>query len=253
MSFNHNYNRGMQITPVVRDLLIINILFFVATQFSSQLNELLALYYPSSSRFKGFQVVTHFFMHANPMHLFFNMLGLYSLGVMLEMVWGGKRFLTFYFICAFGAAAVHLGVAYWQFAQMESLMLNFTSTQDISTALQFYAKAGYELNTENPLFIQNQMEEILLMQKNIPMVGASGAIYGLMAAIWYLFPETAFYMYFIPVPIKARYLVPVIIASDFYFGFSNFGGDNVAHFAHIGGAFVGLATLFFWYKNTITK
>jgi membrane associated rhomboid family serine protease len=243
----------MQITPVVRDLLIINILFFVATQFSSQLNELLALYYPSSSRFKGFQVVTHFFMHANVGHLFFNMLGLYSLGVMLEMVWGGKRFLTYYFICAFGAAAVHLGVAYWQFAQMESLMANFANTQDIATALQFYAKTGFELNTENPLFIQNQMDEIFLLQKNIPMVGASGAIYGLMAAIWYLFPETAFYMYFIPVPIKARYLVPLVIASDFYFGFSNFGGDNVAHFAHIGGAFVGLATLFFWYKNSMTK
>ncbi len=243
----------MQITPVVRDLLIINILFFVATRFSPQLNEWLALYYPSSNHFKGFQLATHFFMHADIMHLFFNMLGLYSIGIMLEMTWGGKRFLTYYLICAFGAAVVHLGVAYWQFANLENLMISFASTQDISTALQFYAKSGYQLNTENPLFIQNQMEEILLMQKNIPMVGASGAIYGLLAAVWYLFPETAFYMYFIPIPIKAKYLVPIIIAIDFYSGFSNFGGDNVAHFAHIGGAFVGLATLFFWYKNSMTR
>ena len=159
MSFNHNYNRGMQITPVVRDLLIINILFFVATQFSSQLSEWLALYYPSSSHFKGFQLATHFFMHANLMHLFFNMFGLYSIGIMLEMTWGGKRFLTYYLICAFGAAAVHLGVAYWQFANLENLMNTFTSSQDISTALQFYTKTGYELNTENPLLIQNQMKK----------------------------------------------------------------------------------------------
>jgi rhomboid-like protein len=74
-----------------------------------------------------------------------------------------------------------------------------------------------------------------------------------MAAIWYLFPETSFYIYFIPVPIPAKYLVPVIIASDFYFGFSRFGGDNVAHFAHIGGAFVGLATLILWYKKSMIK
>lgn len=253
MSFNHNYNRGMQLTPVVRDLLIINILFFIGTQFSEQVKDMLALYYPASDKFRPFQIVTHFFMHANIMHLAFNMIGLYSIGMMLEMVWGGKRFLTYYFICALGAAAVHLGMAYWEFSQLQALVDSYNSSPLIDTAIEFYKRTGYELNTEEPLIIKEQMIEILRRTSDVPMVGASGAIYGLTAAIWYMFPDTAFYIYFIPVPIKAKYLVPGILFLDLFLGFSRFGGDNVAHFAHIGGAFVGLIVLFFWYKKSILK
>ncbi|MFZ4544395.1 MAG: rhomboid family intramembrane serine protease [Saprospiraceae bacterium] len=252
MSFN-NYNRGMQITPVVRDLLIINILFFIGTQFSDTVSSMLALYYPSSENFRTYQLVTHFFMHANLMHLAFNMIGLYSIGMMLEMVWGGKRFLTYYFICAFGAAAVHLGMTYWEFFQLESLMKTYIAQPDLDAAITFFKRTGFELNSEDSSVIQAQMSEIIKRRADIPMVGASGALYGLLAAVWYMFPETAFFIYFIPVPIKAKYLVPVILVLDLFMGFSRFGGDNVAHFAHIGGAVVGLIVLLLWYKKSIVR
>jgi membrane associated rhomboid family serine protease len=221
-NFNHYNNRGTQITPVVRDLLIINILFFVGTSFSDDVAMKLALYYPTSSNFRPFQFATHFFMHANLFHLFMNMIGLYSLGVMLEMVWGGKRFLAYYFMCAFGASLAHLAMIYFGFDAASKMI-------DPAVAAELGMRS----------------------QIDIPMVGASGAIYGLLAAIWYLFPDVAFYVYFIPVPIKAKYLVPVLILSDLFFGFSRFGGDNVAHFAHVGGAFVGLIILVTWYKKSM--
>jgi membrane associated rhomboid family serine protease len=253
MSFNHNYNTGRQITPVVRDLLIINVLFFVGTQFSEQVSSALSLYYPTSEYFKPYQLATHFFMHANIMHIAFNMLGLYSIGTMLEMVWGGKRFLMYYFICAMGAAAVHFIASYWQFSNYEALANSYLAHPDIDAAIKFYKETGYILNVETPEMIQSQMFEIIEKQKNIPMVGASGAIYGLLAAVWFLFPDASFYVYFIPIPVKAKYLIPVILAGDLFLGFSRFGGDNVAHFAHIGGALVGGIVLFFWYKKSITR
>lgn len=224
-NFNHYNNRGAQFTPVVRDLLIINILFFVGTSFSDEVFRKLALYYPASSFFRPYQFATHFFMHGNLFHLFMNMLGLYSLGVMLEMVWGGKKFLTYYFICALGASFAHIAMIYF--------------TVD-STGIE-----TFDPTIASTLGMRSEFD--------IPVVGASGAIYGLLAAIWYLFPEISFYIYFIPVPIKARYLVPVLLLSDLFFGFSRFGGDNVAHFAHVGGALVGLVILLFWYKKSMFK
>lgn len=224
-NFNHYNNRGAQITPVVRDLLIINILFFIGTSFSDDVARKLALYYPTSVYFRPYQFATHFFMHANLFHLFMNMLGLYSLGVMLEMVWGGQRFLAYYFICAFGASFAHLAMTYF------GVGLGEAGAIDPAVA----AELG------------------LRSQIDIPMVGASGAIYGLLAAIWFLYPEVSFFIYFIPFPIKARYLVPLLLLSDLFFGFSRFGGDNVAHFAHIGGALVGFIVLMFWYKKSMIK
>jgi membrane associated rhomboid family serine protease len=253
MSFNHNYNTGRQITPVVRDLLIINVLFFVGTQFSENVSNSLALHYFTSDYFKSWQFATHFFMHANLMHIAFNMLGLYSIGVMLEMVWGGKRFLAYYFMCAFGAAFVHMGMAYWEFSQYEALAKGFALAPDMDAAIRFYENTGYILNVQDPEMIQTQMYEIIRKQKDIPMVGASGAIYGLLSAVWWLFPETSFYLMFIPFPVKAKYMIPLLLASDFFLGFSRFGGDNTAHFAHIGGALIGGIVLFFWYKKSLIK
>ena len=243
----------MQITPVVRDLLIINILFFIGTRFSDSVSSMLALYYPSSENFRPFQLVTHFFMHANFMHIAFNMIGLYSIGMMLEMVWGGRRFLTYYFICAIGAAVVHLGMTYWEFSQLEALMNSYIADPVSETAVSFFKRTGYELSALDPGIVQEQMAEILKRRADVPMVGASGALYGLLAAVWFLFPDTAFFIYFIPIPIKAKYLVPFILVLDMFLGFSRFGGDNVAHFAHIGGAVVGLAVLLIWYKKTILR
>jgi membrane associated rhomboid family serine protease len=173
--------------------------------------------------------------------------------MMLEMVWGGKRFLTYYFICAIGAAVVHLGMTYWEFSQLEALMNSYVADPVFDTAASFFKRTGDNLAVTDPVFIQEQMHEIITRRADVPMVGASGALYGLLAAVWFMFPDTAFFIYFIPIPIKAKYLVPVVLLLDMFLGFSRFGGDNVAHFAHIGGAVVGLIVLLLWYKKSIVR
>ncbi|MEY4904161.1 MAG: hypothetical protein RLZZ292_1976 [Bacteroidota bacterium] len=201
------------------------------------------------------------------MHIFFNMLGLISLGSMLEAVWGPKRFLQFYLICALGAAAVHLGMQYWEYSQLQKLIDALATSHSGDYYQQFLTKMskdGYEISSAMNYAGQTfgeqdtkdaieQMHRFMEAKSNIPTVGASGAIYGLLAGIWYLFPEIEFYMYFIPIPVKARYMVPLLLASDLFFGFSRFSNDNVAHFAHVGGAMVGFLILVFWYGKSMGR
>jgi membrane associated rhomboid family serine protease len=259
-------NFRLNITPVCKQLLIINVICFIGTQCNDLLN-LFALYYPTSPNFKPFQLVTHFFMHGSVMHIFFNMLGLISLGSMLEAVWGPKRFLQFYLICALGAAAVHLGMQYWEYSQLQKLIDALATSHSGDYYQQFLTKMskdGYEISSAMNYAGQTfgeqdtkdaieQMHRFMEAKSNIPTVGASGAIYGLLAGIWYLFPEIEFYMYFIPIPVKARYMVPLLLASDLFFGFSRFSNDNVAHFAHVGGAMVGFLILVFWYGKSMGR
>jgi membrane associated rhomboid family serine protease len=267
MSFNHNYNVGRQITPVVRDLLIINVLFYIGTSFNQAIANALSLYYVGSTSFQPYQLVSHFFMHGNVMHLVFNMFGLFSIGVMLEMVWGGRRFLTYYLLCALGAAMVHMIFAYWEYHQIEAALTAYNAAPDTDTLNELlkYIYGGVMQSNDLPPDLLEQMStlpqeniveqvtNVIEMKKNVPMVGASGAIYGLLSAVWWLFPEATFFVYFIPVPVKAKYLIPVILFSDLFMGFSRFGGDNVAHFAHLGGALIGAIILFFWYNKSITR
>jgi membrane associated rhomboid family serine protease len=267
MSFNHNYGGGRQITPVVRDLLIINVLFFIGTSFNQPIANALSLYNADSALFRPYQLVTHFFMHGNVRHLVFNALGLFSIGVTIEMVWGGRRFLTYFLLCGLGAALIHLLMAFWESYQIESALAAYNATPDTDTLYKVleYCYRGV-LKTKNiPVEILDQMSaipkesvieqvsKIIEMKKNIPMVGASGAIYGLFIAGFWLFPESAISMLFIPFPIKVKYIVPIMLFSDLYMGFNHFPGDNVAHFAHLGGALIGAIILFFWYNKSITR
>lgn len=194
--------------PVVKNLLIINVLFFIATQTISSpfvlsgipvgLTGILALWPVHSPFFRPYQLFTHMFVHANFMHILYNMLfGLWMFGRILENVWGPKRFLFFYLACGLGAAICHLAVQY--FTQSEA-----------------------------------------------PAVGASGAIMGLFAAFAYLFPNTKISLYFF-IPIKAKWVVVGLIAIDLFYGVN--GGDNVAHFAHLGGAVTGFIIVLIWNKT----
>ncbi len=239
-------------TDTVKQLLIINVLFFVGSYFVPQANELLALHYFESDGFKLWQPITHMFMHGSLMHIFFNMFALISFGSALEHFWGAKKFLFFYFSCGIGAALVHSGVNYYHFHDAQNLLLqNGVSMADIQTLLN---GGSININASDTVLLQNyvnKMDEAF----NSQAVGASGAIYGLLVAFAFMFPNAELAMLFIPVPIKAKYFVPVIVLLDLFSGvtgYSIFGG-GIAHFAHVGGALFGFIMMWYWKKNQFTN
>ena len=222
------------ITPVVKNLLIINVIFFFATWLFQQqgiaLERYLAVFYFNSPYFNVWQPITYMFMHGNMMHIFFNMFALYSFGSILEAHWGGKRFINFYLITGLGALALQ-----WAVQAFEVYQLTGSSINDLAT-----------------LTVQNESDLRTLQQIYFgPMVGASGAIFGLLVAFAMLYPNLEMYIMFIPVPVKAKYIIPVYIVIELSLGVAKIQGDSVAHFAHLGGALIGFILVKIWRnKNT---
>ncbi len=221
------------ITPVVKNLLIINVIFFFATWLFQQqgiaIQEYLAVFYFNSPYFKIWQPITYMFMHGSIAHIFFNMFALYSFGSILEAHWGGKRFINFYLITGLGALALQWGVQ----------------------AFEVYQLTGSSINDLATLTVQNESDLRTLQQIYFgPMVGASGAIFGLLVAFGMLYPNLEMYIMFIPVPVKAKFIVPVYIVLELVLGFSKIQGDSVAHFAHLGGALIGFILVKIWRNKT---
>ena len=257
----------MNITPVVKQLLIINIIFFIGSLIVGEpARYLLSLFNPGSDHFQIWQLITHMFMHGNVMHIFFNMFALFSFGSALEQFWGGKKFIFFYISCGLGAALLQLGVNYFEIhnalqgaADLELtdktlhqiLNINFSTGSQFLQELETILQGVGKVNLANETNIKSLIDAAVLTQT--PMVGASGAIYGLLVAFAFMFPNAELMMMFIPVPIKAKYFVPGILLVDLFLGVSGksiFGGSGgVAHFAHIGGAIVGLLMMWYWKKN----
>ncbi len=225
----------MSITGVVKHLLIINVLMFLAGIVFK--GDALALYYPGSEAFRPYQLVTHFFMHANLMHIFFNMFALVMFGSMLEMVWGPKRLLFYYLFCAFGAAALHMFVNY--------LEINHLTAEMSPDAVALVRQEGWEILQSGKNYVDPLMSQLNL-QYNTPVVGASGAIFGLLLAFGMLFPNQELMLIFFPVPIKAKYFIPVLMLIELFLGVRQFSWDNVAHFAHLGGALFGFLLILYW-------
>jgi len=218
MAFDNYGNRFQRTTPAVLNLIIINALVFIAQKVFGGIDgpatDLFALHHYRSEYFRPYQVVTHMFMHASWLHLLFNMYALWMFGTIVERVWGPKRFMIFYFICGLGAAMAQLA-AY---------------------AFAYRIADNTVLSTEQYTLIQE-------VWRQTATVGASGAIMGVLAAFGYLFPNTPMMIIPIPVPVKAKWVVLGIIAIDVFSGIS--GGDDVAHFAHVGGALTGFLIVFF--------
>lgn len=253
-----------QITDVVKHLLFLNIIMFLI-DLTFQTN-MLALYYPYSDKFMPVQIVTHFFMHANFMHLFFNMFALVMFGSALEMYWGPKRFLSYYLVCAFGAAILHTGYSYIEISHLESLMeafkaqpvyenfwafFNATPLPGISGNEAIFQELSREVRNGNATVIAqsyDEMQEYLNNKMNIPVVGASGAIYGLLLGFGMKFPNAELMLLFLPVPIKAKYFIPILMLGELILGVNNFSWDNIAHFAHLGGALAGFLMIMYWRK-----
>ncbi|MBE9575131.1 rhomboid family intramembrane serine protease [Flavobacterium proteolyticum] len=239
-------------TDTVKQLLIINVLFFIGSFVVPQANGLLALHYFENDSFKFWQPISYMFMHGSLMHIFFNMFALISFGSALEHFWGAKKFLFFYFSCGLGAALIHSGVNYYHFHDAQNMLLqNGISVADIKTLLN---GGSVNINVADTTLIQNYVNQMGDVY-NTPAVGASGAIYGLLVAFAFMFPNAELMMMFIPVPIKAKYFVPVIVLLDLFSGvtgYSIFGG-NIAHFAHVGGALIGFIMMWYWKKNQFNQ
>ncbi|MEN2400457.1 rhomboid family intramembrane serine protease [Flavobacterium sp. MC2016-06] len=244
----------MNITPVVKQLLIINVIFFLGAQLVPVSYEYLALFFPENPGFKVWQPITHMFMHGGFAHIAFNMFALYSFGSTLEHFWGGKKFLFFYISCGLGAALINYAVNYYFY-------------QDALNILIAHGNNKVEiLQILNEGKIDTRWQEILTVSefKHFTeaylgtVVGASGAIYGLLVAFAFMFPNAELGIMFIPIPIKAKYFVPIyMLLFDGFFGI--FGSSlmgietGIAHYAHIGGAAFGFLIMWYWKKNQFNK
>jgi membrane associated rhomboid family serine protease len=239
-----NFFRNMP--GVVKNLLLINVLLFIAMKvFQAQgfdLSAVLGCYYFESEGFEPYQIITHMFMHSNYGlgHIFFNMFALVMFGTALERIWGAKRFLTFYLVCGLGAFVLHMGVNYVQIHQMIAELP--------VGALEIIQTEGYEAVLQSSNFVDPQLGDLNALY-NGSIVGASGAIYGLLVAFGYLFPNTELMLIFFPVPIKAKYFIPFMMAAELFLGVGNFEWDNIAHFAHLGGAVIGFSMVYYWQKK----
>ncbi len=235
----------MKITfNIVITLIVINVLFFFTSTSVSNLTNLLALYFPLNPNFSPWQFVSHMFMHGGVVHLLFNMLALWMFGAYLENIWGEKRFLIFYLTCGVGAAVIYTAMNYYQFNQVYYVLRDTgLSAFDIQSMI---AKSEYPSN----ILSESQAMKLIGIF-NTPMVGASGAIYGILVAFAFKFPNHKLILIFLPYPIAAKYFVPALISLDLFSGVTGFSifGSGIAYFAHVGGAIIGFLMMIYWRKK----
>jgi membrane associated rhomboid family serine protease len=233
------------ITPVVKNLIIINVIFYIATWISKaqgiDLTEILGAHYFDSPKFQIWQPITYMFMHSedNPMHIVFNMFGLYMFGSILEAHFGAKRFLNFYLITG-------LGAIFFQWAVQAIELHHITGAIFFSDQLRSDLLAGqYNPSLYNPSQASNLLSIFIGT-----MVGASGALFGIMIAFAMLYPNIEMMLIFFPVPVKAKYFIPIYIVLELFLGVARIQGDSVAHFAHLGGALIGFILVKLWRNKT---
>lgn len=267
--------------PVIKNLLIINVLFYLATlvfafRLNIDLTEILGLHYFFSEDFKIWQLITYMFMHdpVNFGHIFFNMFALWMFGNMLENYWGGKRFLTYYIICGIGASLIHYTVFYLEIRPVMNAVSNYlkeptligfdsffsqllmeninprTMSEELKVLIEQYnATSDFNVSEKLGLSIElmNQFRKEFLNQPVV--IGASGSVFGILLAFGMMFPNTMVYIYFL-FPIKAKWLVIIYGIIELYMGLR--GGDNVAHYAHLGGMIFGFILIKWWERHKRT-
>ncbi len=219
----------INLQPATLNLLILFVLFYMFQYVSPRIEfdfiKYFYLHYPDSPNFRPWQLITHMFSHSgeNIMHLLFNGLGLVMFGNIIEQELGTRKFLTLFFISGLGALALHLGI----------------------DAMRYYNATGFAFPRINGG---------INFGDNYPvMCGASGALYGIIVAYAYYFPNQKLIFLLIPYPIKAKYIIPIIILLDLVGGLGSFSGDNIAHWAHLGGALTGFLIVKFWFSRYLKR
>ena len=237
-----------RMTDAVKHLIIINVVVFAAVYLLKlDFSDSLALYFPKNENFGFWQYLTHMFMHGSIMHLVFNMYGLWAFGTPLEQMWGRNKFIFFYFSAGLGAAAIYTLANYFQFNSVyDQLISDGLSSSEIQNIL---TSGSY--NDDRISVSLDSMRDFYGTYFS-PAVGASGAVYGVLVAFGMAFPNAKLAMIFFPVPISAKYFIPLIILGDLFFGVTSYSVGNIAHFAHIGGALIGFVIAWYWKKNQFT-
>lgn len=266
--------------PVVKNLLIINVLFFFASivlysRLGIRIENYLGLHVPAAEYFRPYQLITYMFLHAypQPSHLFFNMFALFMFGRMLEMVWGPKRFLLYYMVTGIGAGLIQMIVQMVEVQPVLNAVTYYLNNPSHENLLVFFGQApminqnayiAFE-NAYNGLINTNPELAIGLSKEYVynyglgyarylnlyATVGASGAVFGILLAFGMLFPNTVLFLMIPPMPIKAKYFVIIYGVIELFLGVANFSGDNVAHFAHLGGMLFGFFLIRYWRKKGV--
>lgn len=238
------------IPQVTRNLLILNVLMFILTEFfltqHMDLRNMLAIYPVNSPLFEPYQIVSHFFMHADFMHLFMNMFGLVMFGSFMERIWGSKRFFIFYVSAALGSWVLSGGVDFMQVLEAKQQLLQSGYSTEQLTELNYAIKHldRYSYSPDQLPYITNYF-----MSTSGSSLGASGAIFGILAGFAILFPNTEMMILFIPFPIKAKYLIGGYVLIEAYQYFHPNPMDHINHLAHLGGAITGAIIVLLWRKN----
>lgn len=266
---NQYQSSPFSMPPVVKNLIIINVLMLVAKyalkNTGIDLDDLFGLHYMGSPLFRPWQFVTHLFMHGDFWHLFFNMFALYMFGKVLETVWGSQRFLIYFFVTGLGAAALHSYVTYLEISHLQKSVAAFVNTPSPDLLAAFVKSNlshpatwvadfvnSWSVDPNNQASIQQAtdlVQRILSERIDVATVGASGAVFGVLLAFGYLFPNTELMLLFPPVPIKAKWFVTGYGAIELYMGITQ-SNSNIAHFAHLGGMLFGFILLKYWDKST---
>lgn len=258
------------VTPVVKFLLAVNIgIFAVQLLFEIDFPEIFGLRNIFAEKFEPYQLLTHIFVHSNHglSHIFGNMLALFVFGPMIETVLGSRRFAILYFVAGLGASVLYSAVQMIELQQLESAVLAYMSAPDPDQFVAFlnkYSPFLYEKNIEfvesfsknptNTAYVQESVsfvKDFYFRVSNSPVVGASGAIFGVLMMFALLFPNIELMLLFPPIPIKAKYMVTLYMAYEIYSIVNAAPDDNVAHFAHVGGAFFGFFFFKYWKKHKL--
>ena len=269
--FGGRFSRFGGTPPVIKNLIYLNVIMFLASwalqsQMHIDLSDYLGAHYFKSEFFRPYQLVTYMFMHSlvDPMHIFFNMFGLWMFGRILEGVWGSKRFFIYYFVTGIGAVLINMLVQYFELNHLADLVVSYNShptyaafssamntyvsnpTNEIKNFLyQFQSDPGnIGLIDQSKAYMQSLFIEML----NVPVIGASGAIFGVLLAFGMLFPNTELMLLFPPIPIKAKWFVLGYGVIELFLGVTQLG-SNIAHFAHLGGMLFGFILVKYWNRS----
>ena len=239
-----------RITEIVKHLLIINIIFFFASSVLGEIMyDLFAMHYPNNPNFFIWQPITHMFMHGDLTHIMFNMFGLWMFGTPLEQMWGKQKFIFFYISAGLGAVLLQTIIYHIDVISVNQILSEYGLSKG---EIDLFYETG-RLNTS---LIQSIGEDRLfsgIQSFKALMVGASGALYGILVAFAMLFPNVQLMLLFPPIPVRAKYLVPILILFDLFFGFTSYSVGPIAHFAHIGGAITGFIMMWYWKKNNFNN
>jgi len=258
--------------PVVKNLLIVNGLFFLATYslgtaFNLDLRETLGLHFFKSDAFRPYQFVTYMFIHNDFQHILYNMFALWMFGYLLENVWGPKRFLTYYMLTGIGAAVVQTFMIWWSFSSIESAVAIYSQAPAVDSFIalvrhhfpQYYDGNGtirtfitaWAASPKDPGMASQSVDflhQLIKLRMDVSTIGASGAVYGILLAFGMMFPNMLVYIYFL-FPIRAKWLVLIYGGIEVFSGISDNPSDNVAHFAHLGGMIFGVILILYWRKR----